>query len=73
MPRRSSPPLRDPIQVVIDRQMRSIASTWGDPPPQKHCHQHGALETEILEAVDEKQSYGYYFGCGHYDTFSMMR
>ncbi len=66
-------PLRDPIQVVIDRQMRSLAESWGQPPPQKHCHPQGLLEAQIADAVDEKASYGEYDGGCHADTFSLMR
>jgi hypothetical protein len=64
-------PLRDPIQEVIDRQMRSLSVTWGMPCPQKNCHPLGTLEDEILGAVDEKESYGAYIGLRPVEAFSL--
>lgn len=66
-------PLRDPIQRVIDRQCRSNAETWGNPPPQKHCHPQGTLEAEIIDAVDEKMTLGDYDCMRYCDAFSLMR
>jgi hypothetical protein len=51
---------RDPIQRVIDRQLRGVAGHWEEPPGQKYCHPLGTLEGEILSAIDEKTSYGDY-------------
>ncbi len=55
-------PLRDPIQEVIDRQMRSLSTTWDQPPPQKNCHTMSGVESEIVDALDEKASFGFYQG-----------
>ncbi|MBN1253976.1 MAG: hypothetical protein JXA50_01715 [Deltaproteobacteria bacterium] len=64
------PPLRDPIQEVIDRQGRSLP--LDQPCPQKHCHSLGALEDEILDALDKKESYGAYAGMRPVEAFSLV-
>lgn len=44
----------DPIQRLIDWQMRSIAGAWGQLPPGNFCGEPNTMEELFAEALDEK-------------------
>lgn len=44
----------DPIDRLIDWQVRSLAGVWGDSLPGKHCGEQDAVQSRFCDVLDEK-------------------